>query len=423
MTKARFLLDNFGDKATIYSYQLNSIVDISNIDIGAVTEVGDEDTTSFEFYNIVVGSEYLSNRTQIITTADVSDSLDGTYFTIDTPTDTYYLWYSTNDSTTVPTVSGAIGIKVNINTNDSATIIATKTKLSLYTISDFSVVDGFTSDEPINNVQNSFRNSYAKSVNNTNIEIVGEFDKFRPISCLAIGRHKLPINTRYRLRLYNDATGEDRYLKYDTGFLLVETDLTNLAEEFDPDVTLVTWLPDIIDSIIYFKLNFYIENETLYYTNTNASIPATNSSFIDTNDANTNAAEDISLAEYFEFGRLFIGKYTEVLYNLSYGHKLTWEENTKQYRPGSGTLRSDNRDPFRKIEFNLSTIPEVDRPELQQGFRTVGLRRDFFLSLFPTDDSLDKQEDYSGIVKLTKVPIFTEFANNYYTSKYIIEEV
>ena len=86
-------------------------------------------------------------------------------------------------------------------------------------------------------------------------------------------------------------------------------------------------------------------------------------------------------------------------------------------------MRSDGLSPYRKIDFSLKTISEADRPDLQTGFRTVGLRRDFYMSLFSDDNSLDKQEDYNGIMKLTKIPKFTEFNYNYYTSKYTMEEV
>jgi len=86
-------------------------------------------------------------------------------------------------------------------------------------------------------------------------------------------------------------------------------------------------------------------------------------------------------------------------------------------------LRSDNSIPYRKFEFNIGTITEADRILLQHELRNAGLRRDLFISLFPEDVSLEKKSDYSGIVKMTKVPKFTEFAQNYYKAKYIMEEV
>jgi hypothetical protein len=73
------------------------------------------------------------------------------------------------------------------------------------------------------------------------------------------------------------------------------------------------------------------------------------------------------------------------------------------------------------MEFNLNTIPESDRISLQEDLTKVSLSDDFFISLFPEDSS--KQEDYSAIVKFTKVPRLSEFIYGYYKSNYIVEEV
>ena len=68
-------------------------------------------------------------------------------------------------------------------------------------------------------------------------------------------------------------------------------------------------------------------------------------------------------------------------------------------------------------------MTETDRTTIQNALRKVGLRKDFFISLFPEDVDNEKIVDYSGIVKLTKVPRYTEYAPKYYKSKYIMEEV
>ena len=81
------------------------------------------------------------------------------------------------------------------------------------------------------------------------------------------------------------------------------------------------------------------------------------------------------------------------------------------------------RIPYKKFEFDIKTINEVDRVILQRALTNVGLRKDFYFSAFPEDCSVDKQEDYSAIVKLTKVPKVTEFQSSWYKSKYVMEEV
>jgi hypothetical protein len=160
--------------------------------------------------------------------------------------------------------------------------------------------------------------------------------------------------------------------------------------EFEPPANLVTWISTAQTNIRGFKIELYKA------------------------DSNIN---------YFEIGRLFVGEYIQPTYNIGYGHSLSWEESTKQYRTDAGTLRSDISIPYRKFEFNIGTITEDDRILLQQELRNAGLRKDIFISLFPEDITLDKKIDYSGIVKLTKVPKFTEFTQNYYKSKYVMEEI
>jgi len=160
--------------------------------------------------------------------------------------------------------------------------------------------------------------------------------------------------------------------------------------EFSPPANIVEWIPTVQTGIRGFKIELF------------------------------SAGSNVS---YFELGRLIIGKYIQPTYNIGYGHSLTWEETTKQYRTDAGSLRSDISIPYRKFEFNLGTITEDDRVLLQHELRNVGLRKDLFVSLFPEDSSNEKKLDYSGIVKMTKVPKFTEFAQNYYKSKYTMEEV
>jgi len=128
-------------------------------------------------------------------------------------------------------------------------------------------------------------------------------------------------------------------------------------------------------------------------------------------------------AEQVEIGRLIIGDYIEPTYGVGYNHKLEWKETSKQYRTAGSTLRSDVTTPIRKMEFSLGTINETDRTLLQEGLRYVGLRNDFYISIFPEDSDSQKERDYSAIVKLTKEPSMSEYANLYYNSKYVVEEV
>ena len=76
----------------------------------------------------------------------------------------------------------------------------------------------------------------------------------------------------------------------------------------------------------------------------------------------------------------------------------------------------------RRFEFDLKTIPDSDRYDLQDKLLNIGLGEEFFVSLFPDDTDGDKRDDYSGIVKFVRIPNIQEFTHSYYRSSYIVEE-
>lgn len=76
----------------------------------------------------------------IDTVADISDSLDGKYFLINSARNErkYYVWFSTGAGAGDPLIAGRIGIRVDIVTDDTADDVATATGLALSLIGDFS---------------------------------------------------------------------------------------------------------------------------------------------------------------------------------------------------------------------------------------------------------------------------------------------
>lgn len=160
----------------------------------------------------------------------------------------------------------------------------------------------------------------------------------------------------------------------------------------------------------------YCNNTVIYCNNTDIYCNAIQYS-------SGGAAGAASGLSYYEIGYLLAGDYMSPTYNLSPKHSLEWTENTTQYRPESGTLQSDITTPNKRIEFSLNTIPESDRITLHEELINLGLNTEFFISIFPENSNYDKEADYSGIMKMTKIPKYTEFLPNYYNSKFTMEEV
>jgi hypothetical protein len=78
-------------------------------------------------YSFVAGVKQVSTITAV---ADVANSLNGKYFTINNAYDTkqFYVWFKTSGGTASdPAIAGKTGIKVSINTGDTAAAVASKT--------------------------------------------------------------------------------------------------------------------------------------------------------------------------------------------------------------------------------------------------------------------------------------------------------
>lgn len=113
----------------------NMIADYEN---GDTPKVVLSNGTSSNTYSFVTGESQLIT---VDTVADVSNSLDGKYWLISTTTESFYIWYATSLTTVDPAVSGRTGIRVQLDTNDSAATVAQKTMGALNTLnSDFNAV-------------------------------------------------------------------------------------------------------------------------------------------------------------------------------------------------------------------------------------------------------------------------------------------
>lgn len=246
---------------------------------------------------------------------------------------------------------------------------------------------------PIENVQDMSRGKIFRSTTTTSV-ITITFPTTYTISTFTVGNHNLTLNDTIAYTFYDGINGTGTSLH--SGNFQITSDG---AKETASD-------------IIYSD----IKNATYYKENANNVLePQTGVRSVVLFVSRASGVVDI--------GRIIIGDAVEATYNISYGHYLSFEEPTTQYRTDSGSLRSDMALPYKRFEFNMNTMSESDRQVLQRGFADVGKRRDFTVSVFPCDDIEEKKIDYSGIVKLTRIPKFQEFQHNWYKAKYVMEEV
>jgi len=229
----------------------------------------------------------------------------------------------------------------------------------------------------------------------------------RNISAIVLGRHNFPENMQIRFEYFTDLDGTVPHPTIpDSGSILVTSyESGNYPVDWDAFI----WDSNPSDPSI---MNNALKRANFVYW-----LPET-----------VTAVKSVTIYLYIpdgkaEIGRLMIGSYIEPAYTINFGHKVSWEETGKQYRTEGSTLRSDISFPNKKLEFSLDHINANDRIQLFDTFRYLGKRKDFYLSLFPDNADGDIEQVYSGIVKITKEPTITEYAHNFYNSKYVVEEV
>lgn len=239
---------------------------------------------------------------------------------------------------------------------------------------------------PLDYVKVVSKSYVARTTTNSATIITGSLSGVYPLSAFVIFNHNFTEGVEYKLDLFStNDTGLPP--DYTTGTLSVGS-----LEAITGDIHELNSLPIYFPEILIKTFQLTLINSI---------------------------ANPIS---YFQIYRLFTGNYIEPEIGVSLNSNIYWQTKTKQYRTDAGTLRSDVISPSKTIEFRISPTNETDRVELQRTLSSIGKRTEFFIDLFH-GCSGQKPIDYRGLVKLKRVPKFTEFAENYYRSNYIVEEV
>lgn len=274
--------------------------------------------------------------------------------------------------------------------------MANKIRFTLHNQADLVTNLAATTEEttlPAVNMQLTPRSKIWRSTAGTVQSITGTLASAQNITTITVGRHNLTQNSTVEIWLYSGVQ---------SGQLANDSITISAAEAYESASTLeyqdlrnITW---------------YSEDAN----NDKVDVTGVNSFRVDITGSGMS---------YIDVGRLFVGDFIEPTYNISYGHALSYEEQTKQYRTASGTLRSDVALPYKRFNFNINTISEADRAILMEAFADVGKRRDFYMSIYHDPNTEVKSIDYSGIVKLSKIPKYTEIQCSWYKSKYTMDEV
>jgi hypothetical protein len=131
---------------------------------------------------------------------------------------------------------------------------------------------------------------------------------------------------------------------------------------------------------------------------------------------------DSGASSYLEAGRIYIGDYWTPAVNASYGAKMGWKEQSRQFRTDGGSLRTEGYEPYRSFSLAFDTLNEEERAEITNTFRRLGLRKDFFMSIYPTEGG-EREKDHTAAVKFVSMPdVAAPYFENF-TTDIQLEEV
>lgn len=216
-------------------------------------------------------------------------------------------------------------------------------------------------------------------------------------SGLVLYRHWLSNIATWRLELF-DEPGQTGNCVYDSNFNEC-TPTKNLGE--------LDWLVDPLVSSVF-------DNWPHKYSQLWFAPVFFQSGRITLND---NAARD----GIHEFDRIYLGQVFTPTFNFSYGHQHQWQSAEQQRKTAAGSVFAAQRPQSRTLSFNLDYITEAERPHLSDAIRSVGISKDFFISMFP-DLGGQKEIEYAMACKFTANPALTGNFYNNYTAPCAVQE-
>lgn len=228
--------------------------------------------------------------------------------------------------------------------------------------------------------------------------ILGDLASYATLSAVALVRHNLTTSASYRLRLYS-GSGQTGTLVYDSGAQSVG-ELVLGWGDFAWGVG--TWgAESAADWPVPYFAHFFAEVQALSFD-------------LQIDDSGNPDG-------YLQAARLVLGQSWSPARNADYGLSLSWRETSRQVRTDGGTLRTDARDPYRRISFDLSALDPLDRDDLTDKIRRAGLRNDIFLSCQPGRGGA-RERDYAGLFKLSESPSVVASSYRIYKAQMTLEE-
>ena len=272
---------------------------------------------------------------------------------------------------------------ITTNASDSATLTAT----------------GFVGSLPVTNLQLEGRSLVARTNNAAGpVVILGDWTGGQSVAAACLYRHNLTGGATWRVELFSGAAQSGTRV-YDSGAVLA---LAALGwGEFAWGA--VPWGQ-------FAMLGWDSPYSVMWFT----GVTAMSFRITLTDVGNT--------AGYIQAKRLILGAYVEPQFNAAYKMALTWQDSSRQFRTGAGSLRTENESTWRRLEARIDALSDAERATLFEVSRAVGLRREVFVSVYPTATDANSR-DFSMLCKYIQVPTQTAESHGRFAQSFVFEEV
>jgi hypothetical protein len=126
---------------------------------------------------------------------------------------------------------------------------------------------------------------------------------------------------------------------------------------------------------------------------------------------------------YIEISRLVIGPYWSPTFNTSFGISVSIKDLSENSRTEAGDLITNIGTRANIMTFDLKYLNPTDRTEISNIIKGLGISKPLFVSLFPSDTDITKEQTYQIYGKLSQLNELVYSMFDIYNTTINIEEI
>lgn len=132
---------------------------------------------------------------------------------------------------------------------------------------------------------------------------------------------------------------------------------------------------------------------------------------------------DNNPAGYLELSRLVCGNAWSPVYNTNFGLSIGYTDTSEQSRTEAGNLVTANGSVHKTLNFDLQWLTDTDRTKMLSILRGNGIRKSIFVSVFPDDTDITKEQQFQIYGKISNLTQITHPLYTIYSTSLDIQEI